>query len=188
VSVIGLTIRAIFGAVFIYLFVGLLTEWNGFKDRDPIESERYYTLFTLWLLPYVFNFTFQRRWSRWPTVVFVAAGAALGLAGYLLSGDWWSLVLAAGVYAGESRGLCRVGGVLPRRSRDPKPWVRAGRHPLAHRHQARRGDNRIAPTGLRRGPRPPRSVGSEETSADRGGVVARRTFPEGSAGSGHATR
>jgi hypothetical protein len=98
---IGLTIRVILGAAFIYFAAALLTKWNGFLERDPIESERYYTLLTLWLLPYVFNFTFGRRWGPWSTVVFVAGGAALGLAGYLVSDEFWNPVLAGWVYAGD---------------------------------------------------------------------------------------
>ena len=98
---IGLAIRVILGAFTIYWFVALLTKWNAFLERDPIESERYYTLFTLWLLPYVFNLTFRRRWGPWPTVVFVLGGAALGLAGYLVSGEFWNVVLAGWVYAGD---------------------------------------------------------------------------------------
>jgi hypothetical protein len=99
---IGSAIRVILGAALIYwAFVPLLTKWNVFLEHDPIESERYYTLFTLWMLPYVFNFTFRRRWGPWPTVVFVAGGAALGLVGYLVSGEFWNPVLAGWVYAGD---------------------------------------------------------------------------------------
>jgi hypothetical protein len=50
---IGLAIRVILGATVIYSLVALLTKWNGFLDQDPIESDRYYTLATLWLLPHV---------------------------------------------------------------------------------------------------------------------------------------
>src|SRR5688500_4126808 len=78
---IGLTIRVILGAALIYFFVPLLTKWNVLLENDPIESERYYTLATLWLLPYVFNFTFRQQWGPWPTVIFVAGGAALGVPG-----------------------------------------------------------------------------------------------------------
>jgi hypothetical protein len=99
---IGMTIRVILGAALIYwAFVPLLTKWNVFLEHDPIESERYYTLFTLWLLPHIFNFTFRRRWGPWPTIVFVVGGAALGLAGYLVTGEFWNPVLAAWVYAGD---------------------------------------------------------------------------------------
>jgi hypothetical protein len=98
---IGLAIRAILGAIFIFLAVALLTKWNVFLEHDPIESERYYTVFTVWLLPYVFNLAFRRRWGPWPTIVFVAGGAALGLVGYLVSGEFWNVVLAGWVYAGD---------------------------------------------------------------------------------------
>jgi hypothetical protein len=63
---IGLAIRVIFGAASIYWLVALLTKWNVFLDHDPIQSKRSYTLATLWLLPYVFNFTFRRRWAHGP--------------------------------------------------------------------------------------------------------------------------
>jgi|SRR5688572_16098453 hypothetical protein len=43
---IGLAIRAILGATSIYL-VALFTKWNVFVDLDPIESERYYTVFAV---------------------------------------------------------------------------------------------------------------------------------------------
>jgi hypothetical protein len=99
---IGLALRVILGAAIIYLvFVPLLTKWNVFLDLDPIESERYFTLFTPWLLPHVFNFTFRRRWGQWPTVVFVGGGAALGVAGYLVSGEFWNGVLTGWVFAGD---------------------------------------------------------------------------------------
>jgi hypothetical protein len=91
----------VLGVASIYWLVALLTKWNVFVDSDPIESERYYTLVTLWLLPYVFNFAFRRRWGPWPTVVFVAGGAMLGLAGYLVTGEFWNLVLAGWVYVGD---------------------------------------------------------------------------------------
>jgi hypothetical protein len=98
---IGLAIRVILGAFFIYWFIALFTKWNAFLERDPIESERYYTVFTLLVLSYVFNSIFRRRWGPWPTIVFVSGGAALGLAGYLVSGEFWNPVLAGWVYAGD---------------------------------------------------------------------------------------
>jgi hypothetical protein len=98
---IGLAARAILGATIIYWFVALLTKWNVFLDRDPIESERYYTLFTVMALPLVCDLTFGRRWGPWPTVAFVAGGAALGLIGHVASGEWWNPVLAGWVYAGD---------------------------------------------------------------------------------------
>jgi hypothetical protein len=48
---IGLGIRVILGATVLYWFAALLTKWSGFVERDPIESGRLYTLFTIWLLP-----------------------------------------------------------------------------------------------------------------------------------------
>jgi hypothetical protein len=98
---IGLAIRVILGTASIYLLVALLTKWNVFLEFDPIESERYYTVATLWLLPYVFNVAFRRRWGPWPTIVFAAGGAALGLVGYLVSGAFWNAVVAAWVFAGD---------------------------------------------------------------------------------------
>jgi hypothetical protein len=98
---IGLTIRILLGAAMIYWLIALLTKWNVFLDLNPIESDRYYTLATLWLLPSVFHYTFRRRWGPWPTIVFVSGGAALGLAGSLVSGEFWNVALATWVYAGD---------------------------------------------------------------------------------------
>src|SRR5215218_11521815 len=78
---IGLGIRVILGATSLYWFAALLTKWNGFLERDPIASGRLYTLFTIWWLPEVFALTFRRPWGPWPAVVFLAGGAAIGLAG-----------------------------------------------------------------------------------------------------------
>jgi hypothetical protein len=44
---IGLGIRVILGATVLYWFAALLTKWSGFVERDPIESGRLYTLFTI---------------------------------------------------------------------------------------------------------------------------------------------
>jgi hypothetical protein len=98
---IGLAVRTALGALMIYFFVALLTKWGVFVRLDPIESDRYYTAFTLWLLPYVFSYTFGWRWGPWPSVVFVAVGAVLGVAGYVLANEWWNPVLAGWVYAGD---------------------------------------------------------------------------------------
>jgi hypothetical protein len=98
---LGLAVRLILGGLSIYWFVALLTKWNVFLELDPIESDRFYTVFTLWLLPEVFNITFRRRWGIWPTVVFVAGGAALAGAGVLIGGEVWNPVLAGWVYAGD---------------------------------------------------------------------------------------
>ena len=59
---IGLGIRVLLGATILYWFAALLTKWNGFLERDPIESGRLYTLFTIWWLPEVFALTFRRPW------------------------------------------------------------------------------------------------------------------------------
>jgi hypothetical protein len=98
---IGLGIRVILGAAILYGFVALLTKWNVLLEDDPIDSDWYFTLGTLWLLPYVFNLMFRRRWGLWPAVVFVTGGAALGLVGYVVSGEFWNVVLAGWVYAGD---------------------------------------------------------------------------------------
>lgn len=72
-----------------------------FLEHDPLESERYYTLFTLWLLPHVFSISFRRQWGAWPTVVFVLGGAVLGLAGNLVASEFWNAALATWVYAAD---------------------------------------------------------------------------------------
>jgi hypothetical protein len=58
---IGLGIRVLLGAIVLYWFAALLTKWSGFVERDPIESGRLYTLFTIWLLPEVFALTSDGR-------------------------------------------------------------------------------------------------------------------------------
>lgn len=98
---IGLAIRVILGATIIYFFVALLTKWSVLQEHDPVEADWYYTLFTLWWLPHVLTYMFRRRWGPWPTVVFVAGGAAPGLAGYLVSDEFWNPVLAGWAYAGD---------------------------------------------------------------------------------------
>jgi hypothetical protein len=98
---VGLVVRLILGAIAIYWFVALLTKWNVFLKVDPIESGRLYTVFTLWLLPEVFTITFRQRWGAWPTVVFVAGGATIGVAGILIAGDVWNPLVAGWVYAGD---------------------------------------------------------------------------------------
>jgi hypothetical protein len=50
---IGVGIRVLLGATTLYWFAALLTKWSGFVERDPIESGRLYTLFTIWSLPEV---------------------------------------------------------------------------------------------------------------------------------------
>jgi hypothetical protein len=137
---IGLTIRVILGAAVIYFLVALLTKWNVFLDHDPIESDRYYTLATLWLLPHVFTYTFLRRWGPRPTIAFVAGGAALGLAGYLVAGVIWNPVLASWVYAGDLLVMAALAVSFPVAiaTRSPGcelgaiPWVIASRHGRTH--------------------------------------------------------
>ena len=65
---IGLGIRVLLGATLLYWFAALLTKWSGFVERDPIESGRLYTLFTIWWLPEVFALTFRRGWGLRPAV------------------------------------------------------------------------------------------------------------------------
>jgi hypothetical protein len=120
---IGLGIRVILGATVLYWFAALLTKWSGFVERDPIESGRLYTLLTIWWLPEVFALTFRRPWGRWPAVVFVAGGGAIGLAGYLTEVD----------LRRRPPGLGSLGRLVPGRHLDPKPRVRARRAPLAPR-------------------------------------------------------
>jgi hypothetical protein len=54
---IGLAIRVVLGVTVLYWFAALLTKWSGFMERDPIESGRLYTLFTIWWLPETSSFT-----------------------------------------------------------------------------------------------------------------------------------
>jgi hypothetical protein len=98
---IGLTIRVVLGVIAIYAFIDLLTEWSGFLKRDPIESERYYTVFTLCLLADVFNIGLRRRWRAWPIVVFLVVAAVMGATGYLATGEVWTTPLAAWVFAAD---------------------------------------------------------------------------------------
>jgi hypothetical protein len=71
----------ILGATVFYWFAALLTKWSGFVERDPIESGRLYTLFTIWVLPEGCALTVRWPWGRWPAVAFVVGGGAIGLAG-----------------------------------------------------------------------------------------------------------
>jgi hypothetical protein len=105
---IGLGIRVLLGAIVWYWFAALLTKWNGFLERDPIASGRLYTLFTIWWLPEVFALTFRRPWGLWPAVVFLAGGAAIGLAGFL-----------AGAGCGTP---CWPGGPTPATCWSGAPW------------------------------------------------------------------
>src|SRR5215218_4362142 len=132
---IGLGIRVLLGATVLYWFAALFTKWNGFLERDPIESGRLYTLFTIWWLPEVFALTFRRRWGLWPAVVFLAGGAAIGLAGYLTGGGVWNPVLAGWTYAGDllAWGALAVSFPVAILTRSPGcelgalPWLLAGR-------------------------------------------------------------
>ena len=132
---IGLGIRVILGATVLYWFAALLTKWSGFVERNPIASGRLYTLFTIWWLPEVFALTFRRRWGLWPAVVFVAGGAAIGLAGYLTGGGVWNPVLAGWTYAGDllAWGTLAVSFPVAILTRSPGcelgtlPWLLAGR-------------------------------------------------------------
>jgi hypothetical protein len=53
---VGLLIRVVLGAASIWGLVELVTNWDVFRDQDLIESDFWFiTLFTLCLLPDVFN-------------------------------------------------------------------------------------------------------------------------------------
>ena len=132
---IGLGIRVILGATTLYWFAALLTKWDGFLERDPIASGRLYTLFTIWWLPEVFALTFRRPWGPWPAVVFVAGGAAIGLAGSLTGDGVWNPALAGWTYAGDllAWGALAVSFPVAIVTRSPGcelgalPWLLGGR-------------------------------------------------------------
>jgi hypothetical protein len=99
---VGLLIRVVLGAASVWGLVELVTNWDVFRDQDLIESDFWFiTLFTLCLLPDVFNIGLRRRWGVWPLVVFLAGAAAIGSVGYLASGEVWTTALAAWVYAAD---------------------------------------------------------------------------------------
>ena len=103
---VGLLIRVVLGMAAIYGLVDLVTSWDVFRDQDLIESDFWFiTLFTLCLLPDVFNIGLRRRWGLWPLVVFLAGAAAIGLVDCLgevwTTGEFWTTALAAWVYAGD---------------------------------------------------------------------------------------
>jgi hypothetical protein len=99
---VGLLLRVALGAAAVYALVELVTQWDGFRDRNLIESDFWFiTLFTLCLLADVFNIGLRRRWGPWPIVIFLAGAALLGLASYLAAGEVWTTALAAWVYAGD---------------------------------------------------------------------------------------
>jgi hypothetical protein len=77
---IGLGIRVLLGATVLYWFAALLAKWSGFVERDPIESGRLYTLFTIWWLPEVFAVSF-------PVAILTRSpGCELGALPWLLGG------------------------------------------------------------------------------------------------------
>jgi hypothetical protein len=95
-----LLIRVVLGAASVWGLVDLVTNWDIFRDQDLIESDFWFiTLFTLCLLPDVFNIGLRRRWGVWPLVIFLAGAAAIGSVGYL--GEVWTTALAAWVYAAD---------------------------------------------------------------------------------------
>jgi hypothetical protein len=94
---VGLLIRVVLGMAAVYGLVELVTNWDIFRDQDLIESDFWLiTLFTLCLLPDVFNIGLRRRWGVWPLVIFLAGAAAIGSASYLAAGEIWTTALAAG--------------------------------------------------------------------------------------------
>jgi hypothetical protein len=99
---VGLLLRVVLGAAAVYALVELVTKWDIFRDLNLIESDFWFiTLFTLCLLPDVFNIGLRRHWGPWPLVVFLAGAAAIGTVGYLASREIWTTALAAWVYAGD---------------------------------------------------------------------------------------
>jgi hypothetical protein len=100
---VGLLIRVVLGAASVWGLVELVTSWDVFRDQDLIESDFWFiTLFTLCLLPDVFNIGLRRRWGVWPLAVFLAGAAAIGSVGYLgYLGEVWTTALAAWVYAAD---------------------------------------------------------------------------------------
>jgi hypothetical protein len=79
----------------------------------------------------VFALTFRRSWGLWPAVVFLAGGAAIGLAG----AGVWNPVLAGWTYAGDllAWGALAVSFPVAIVTRSPGcelgalPWLLAGR-------------------------------------------------------------
>jgi hypothetical protein len=99
---VGLLIRVVLGAASVYTLTELITKWDIFRDLNLIESDFcFITLFTLCLLPDVFNIGLRRRWGAWPIVVFVTVAIAIGSVGYFAAGEIWTTALAAWVYAGD---------------------------------------------------------------------------------------
>jgi hypothetical protein len=111
---VGLLIRVVLGMAAIYGLVELITKWDIFRDHDLIESDFWLiTLFTLCLLPDVFNIGLRRHWGVWPLVVFLAGAAAIGSASYLNARELWTTALAAWVYAGDLLVFAALGVSFP---------------------------------------------------------------------------
>jgi len=92
----------VLGAASVYALTELITKWGIFREVNLIESDFWFiTLFTLCLLPDVFNIGFRRRWGAWALVIFLAVGAAIRSVGYFASGEIWTSALAAWVYVGD---------------------------------------------------------------------------------------
>jgi hypothetical protein len=111
---VGLLIRSVLGAASAWGLVDLITSWDVFRDQDLIESDFWFiTLFTLCLLPDVFNIGLRRHWGVWPLVVFLAGAAAIGAASYLAAREFWTTALAAWVYAGDLLVFAALGVSFP---------------------------------------------------------------------------
>ena len=111
---VGLLIRVVLGAASFWGLLELVTNWDVFRDQDLIESDFWFiTLFTLCLLPDVFNIGLRRRWGVWPLVAFLAGAAAIGAASYLAARELWTTALAAWVYAGDLLVFTALGVSFP---------------------------------------------------------------------------
>jgi len=144
-GLVGLLIRVVLGVASVYALVELITKWAIFRDQNLIESDFWFvTLFTLCLLPDVFNIGLRRRWGAWPIVVFLAVGAAIGSVGYFASGEIWTTALAAWVYVGDLVVFGALSVSFPRRSRREHRDASSTRcrglsHDCAARRMRRRG-------------------------------------------------
>jgi hypothetical protein len=111
---VGLLIRSVLGAASVWGLVDLVASWDSFRDQNLIESDFWFiTLFTLCLLPDVFNIGLRRRWGVWPLVVFLAGAAAIVSVGYQAAGEVWTTALAAWVYAGDLLVFAALGVSFP---------------------------------------------------------------------------
>jgi hypothetical protein len=150
---IGLLIRVVLGAASMYALVELVTKWDIFRDQNLIESDFWFiTLFTLCLLPDVFNIGLRRRWGARPVVVFLAGGAAIAAVGYMASREIWTTALAAWVYAGDLVVFAALVVSFPLAIAMRTPGLRVQRHAEAPRSTAWHagwGDAALHP---RRGP------------------------------------